>query len=231
MQEVSDNTQKQLQYIQLIREWIAQKNGFIPYVWGGNSFTHYYTDHDYTDHETHNKTQNRQNKNKQKTIISQNSSYHQDAQQDSKQRRNYKSYSEKYDAIKTGFDCSGLILSATNLCNIPYFFKNTTTAAYYLKPLTHDNLVQDGDLIYFSGHIQIISDTKKGLIIEAAGYKSGYGKIHEIEVSRLFKHKTTIQDLVTAYYANEPLERINKDRSIEHIRSFKILRFSSVWEK
>jgi cell wall-associated NlpC family hydrolase len=138
---------------------------------------------------------------------------------------------KKRHQIKTGFDCSGLILSAAQLCGIPYFYKNTTTLAHYLKEITPGETLKNGDLLYFPGHVQIISDSEKNLIIEAAGYKSGYGKVHEIPIADLFKNKKNSADLLAAFFAKEPLERLFKDGTSEIIKKFKLFRFSSVWQR
>ena len=76
----------------------------------------------------------------------------------------------------------------------------------------------------------VISDVKKNLIIEAAGYQIGYGELHELPCSVLFKEKTTLQDLVKAASNEEPIERIKKDGTTEIITKLKILQFSSVWQ-
>ena len=110
-----------------------------------------------------------------------------------------------------------------------YFFKNTTTLAYYLKPLALGEAAEKGDLIFFPGHVQIISDVEKNLIIESAGYKSGYGKVHEKKVGELFRNKLTINSLIAAYHAKEKLERLYKDGTVEILPYCKILRFSSLY--
>ncbi len=193
IEEMYSAKDKQRQYVGLIQEWINAQEGFIPYVWGGTSFTSYTTD---------------------EKIVVDNFSYRRPGSAES---------------IKTGFDCAGLILRAAQICNLPYFFKNTTTLAYYLKPLALGEKIEKGDLIFFAGHVQIISDTEKNLIIESAGYKSGYGKVHQKKVGELFKNKPTLASLVSAYHAQEKLERLYKDGRVEVVPYFKILRFSSLY--
>ena len=193
IEEVHGATEKQKQYVRLIQEWIGSQEGFIPYVWGGTSFTLYTTDN---------------------TIVLDNFSYTRPG---------------SVGNVKTGFDCTGLILRATQICGLPYFFKNTTTLAYYLKPLALGEAAEKGDLIFFPGHVQIISDVEKNLIIESAGYKSGYGKVHEKKVGELFRNKLTINSLIAAYHAKEKLERLYKDGTVEILPYCKILRFSSLY--
>ena len=192
-ESVHGNQEKQNQYVDLIREWISSSDGYIPYVWGGTSFT---------------------------SLVSENSL----------RLENFcYTRSALAGTIKTGFDCSSLILRAAQICSIPYFFKNTTTLAYYLRPLALGEKAQKGDLIFFPGHVQIISDIEKNLIIEAAGYKSGYGRVHEKKIREIFQDKTTIDSLVAAYHAKEKLSRLNRDGTVEMVPYCKILSFSSVW--
>ena len=38
-----------------------------------------------------------------------------------------------------------------------------------------DQKIKVGDLIYFPGHVMIVSDLAKNLFIESAGYSVGFG--------------------------------------------------------
>lgn len=194
---------KQAQFVEILKEWANNTKGFIPYVWGGASFTNYYNYDDITINN----------------FIS--------AENLSAQFYDRPNY--KYN-IKTGFDCSGLILSAAQICEIPYFYKNTTTLGHYLKPLTANQKVEAGDLILFKGHVQIISDLKKNYIIEAVGYMQGYGKVHEKHISSIYKNIDNINQLAKAYFADSSLERIAENGNSEIIKNFKILKFSSIWD-
>ncbi len=60
----------------------------------------------------------------------------------------------------SGFDCAGIISRAAQMCGIPYYFKNTYTLAHYLKSLSIDTHLQEGDLIWIPGHVMIVSDLK-----------------------------------------------------------------------
>jgi hypothetical protein len=121
----------------------------------------------------------------------------------------------------SGFDCSTLIARATQICEIPYFFKNTTTLAKLLKSLEINDEISNGDLIWFHGHVIIIADKDSGNLIEARGYSSGFGKLHKIHISKVFQNK---------YFDKIPLELLNKKNEVNlKINNFKILKLNSVW--
>ena len=46
---------------------------------------------------------------------------------------------------QTGLDCSGLVLRAAQTVGIPFFYKNTTTLANELKPITAQDQILPGD--------------------------------------------------------------------------------------
>lgn len=107
--------------------------------------------------------------------------------------------------IYTGIDCSGLVLLAAQMTKLPYFYKNTYTLAQYLKPLQLKEKIEEGDLIYFKGHVMIISNIAKNKLIESAGYYSGFGKVQEIELKKRFKNINTYSDLIKKYHAKKEL--------------------------
>lgn len=82
-----------------------------------------------------------------------------------------------------GFDCSGAILRAAQIAGMPYFYKNTTTIGKQLKDLGEGEDVQEGDLILILGHVVVVADTQQNLIIESAGYSSGFGCLQLIRLS------------------------------------------------
>lgn len=128
-----------------------------------------------------------------------------------------------------GLDCSGLVARAAQLAGIPYFYKNTLTAARNLSPLSPQEHVTAGDLIWIPGHIMIVSNVHKGLLVEARHYRDGYGYVHEIPLNEEFKNINTYDQLVHALTAHTPLARLNKDgRVTSIIPEFKILKLSSV---
>lgn len=190
-------------FLKLIKEWASLDNGFIAYVWGGCSFV---TPCLYDQFTVHNGFSY---KGKQVS---------------------YYVRSELRSAPVSGLDCAGLIVLASHIAGIPFYYKNSATIAHYLKPLEEDK-VQNGDLLWFPGHVLVLADVKKNTIIEARAYSHGYGKVHELPLNQVFKDITTTDDLVKAYRAQEPLSRLMKDGSVaQTITNYKILKLNSVWE-
>lgn len=131
---------------------------------------------------------------------------------------------------KSGFDCTGLILRAAQAAGLPYYYKNSTTIARYLKPVPSLDNLQEGDLIWIPGHIMAIADLKKNTIIEARHYNDGYGKVHEIKLNYLFKDIATFADLYDAIAQHKPLYRLTKEGKISKtIMQAKILSIDSCY--
>ncbi len=172
--------QQRTNFIKILRKWVGKNNGFIPYVWGGFSFT------------------------KRKTDF-------------------YSSLNEKEFLPKTGFDCAGIIARAAQICDIPYFYKNTTTIKQFLFPIT--NKLLQGDIIWIPGHVMVVADLEKNTLIEARGYNHGYGKIHEIHLHEEFKGINTYKDLIDAYHNKKTITRLDYDgNEQEKIKNFTLLR-------
>ncbi|MBN1549582.1 hypothetical protein JW872_02875 [Candidatus Babeliales bacterium] len=133
-------------------------------------------------------------------------------------------------APKQGVDCAGLVARAAQIAGLPYFFKNTTTLAHGLQELPSEESPVNGDLIWIPGHVMVISDVTKSLLVEARHYNHGYGIVHEITLKEQFQNIETYKDLVYAHTQKRGLRRLNKDgRVVQTIPEFKILRLASVW--
>ncbi len=186
-------------FLTLIKVWAHPKQGFIPYVWGGCSYTHTCL------HDAFTKKPSSLN------------TYH---------RENYCK-----GVTKTGFDCTGLLARAAQAAGMPYYFKNSTTILHHLKELTPKDSPESGDIIWLPGHIMIISDAKKNLVIEARSYDHGWGKIHEAHIRAIFKNANTLKELLEMCSANTPLERIDRDGLVaQKILQCKILSLRSIWQ-
>lgn len=189
-------------FVSILKEWAHLHTGFIPYTWGGCSFTGECQDTSFT-----------LNTRKIPYGLSE-----------------YYTWPEYAGQPYAGFDCAGLIARAAQLAGMPYFYKNTTTLARNLQPIKQGEVVEAGDLIWFSGHVLIVADTTCHTAIEARGYDHGYGKIQEIALNKLFDGITTYEQLTTTYLANKPLKRLNAQGTIvQTIPTFKILKMSSLW--
>lgn len=191
------------QFVNLVRQWAHNTNGYIPYVWGGCSFNALFTN----SFETINTSR------KGKAL-----SYYTVG--------NYKQ------TPKSGLDCSSLVSRAAQLCGIPYWYKNTYTLANFLDPVKKNSTLSPGDLILIPGHIMIVSNTKKNKLVESRHYAHGYGKVHEIALSSVFKNIKTYRDLLTAYHNQQPLQRLDSQGKMkETIKRFTLLKLASVWKQ
>jgi len=140
-------------------------------------------------------------------------------------------YPTFHQTIKTGLDCSGLISRAAQLCGIPYFCKNSITAAKTLTTLKKNTMPQPGDLLWFPGHLIIIADLDRHTIVEARGYEHGYGKVHEIPLCEQFDGIHTYADLLYAYHHHIPLKRRDKSGTIvQTIPTYALYSLASVFD-
>ncbi len=191
-----------IDYVHLLKKWAHTKHGCIPYTWGGTSFAHT-TQGNFKEvmHTTHN--------------------------------GDYSAYEYENDTHcpKSGFDCSGVIARATQICGIPYFCKNTTTIAQCLQPLATGQMVSPGDLILIKGHVMAVSDTNKNLLIEARSYAHGYGKLHEIPLSQMFEGIETYQDLADAYFKKSIIKIKDKQGNVRGtFANLQLFSMASVWK-
>jgi len=144
--------------------------------------------------------------------------------------QSYYAIEQELSSPKTGLDCAGLVARAAQAAGLPYFFKNTTTLATYLKPLTNAEHVQDGDLIWIPGHVMIVGNREKNTLIEARDYSSGWGKIQERPLKEIFKNILTYDDLESCYQQHKPLQRIDKTGNTTNTyNTFKLLALNSIW--
>lgn len=148
-----------------------------------------------------------------------------------KPKLSWYSIDKNHDMIKTGCDCSGLIVRAAHIVGIPYFFKNSYTLAHYLKPLVPSTPLAAGDLIWVPGHVMMVADIEHNTLFEARSYDHGYGRLHELPLSSVFKDIETYQDLVDAYYNKKPLYRMDKQGNVQDtFKDYKILQLLSAWD-
>jgi cell wall-associated NlpC family hydrolase len=133
---------------------------------------------------------------------------------------------------KSGFDCTSLVATAAQLCQIPYFFKNSTTISTYLRPLRKGERLEAGDIILISkpSHVMIVSDVNKNLLIEARTHAHGYGFVHEIPLHEQFQEIHTYTDLIRAYHQQSLVHRLRKDGSLISKVQIRVFKLASVWE-
>lgn len=191
-------------FVSILKRWAHECPGKIPYVWGGCSFVA--TDNPY-DYQL---VPKKLKKNKKCMVF---------------ERTNYNQYP------LTGFDCAGLILRAAQICNIPYYYKNTYTLAHYLDRLTENDTIKAGDIIWIPGHVMVVSDVENNLLIEARGYSHDFGIVQEIALNKVFKGINSYQQLLDAHHTRTSLTRLNRaGQEVEHISHFKLLKLDSAWK-
>ena len=192
-------------FVQLVRLWADMPQGIIPYVWGGASFTYLLAQDNFST----------------KRIIKRNGC-----------ARTIFVQNEMSSIPYTGFDCSCLISRAAQLCGLPYFLGNSATIEYTLPTLKASESIKEGDIIWFHGHVVVISNISENMIVEARGYGSGFGRIHEVKIGQLFKEIKTIEQLKKAYIAQTPVTILNKEGQERMvITQFKICKLSGIWPK
>ena len=167
---------------------------YIPYVWGGTSYLEKQTDPFFI----------------QEKVIH------------NKKLAHFSFAHEK--AQKTGFDCAGLIWRAAQMCGIPFFYKNTTTIAHYLKPVKKAKQLKKGDIIWIAGHVMIVGSVEKNTLIEARGYNHGFGKVQEIPLHHVFKHIKTFDQLFVHQQKKLPFYRMDSSQKVvQTIHELKVL--------
>jgi hypothetical protein len=185
-------------FIKLIKQWADPKNGFIPYVWGGFNIRSTCKSAIFTC--TQNESQ---------IIIDR--------------------IEKQHEYPKSGLDCSGLVALAAQCCSIPYYFKNTTTISQSLNMLTANETIAAGDLIVFPGHVIIISSLNPARIIESRGYTlkkytSSCGKVHELNLDKVFQGIETIDQLRQTFLKRTALKRRDGYGHIQLIPKWQILK-------
>ncbi|MFA6066549.1 MAG: hypothetical protein WC707_05215 [Candidatus Babeliaceae bacterium] len=194
-------SERQKEYVQLLKKWTMLHHGAIPYIWGGSSFLEAVGDDVQEEEASFGK----------QTVTLYDRPY----------------MSRPY----AGFDCSGLVARAAQICGIPYFFKNTLTLARHLQPLSEKDHLEEGDLIWFPGHVMVVSSLLKHETIEAVGYGSGFGKVHAIKLHKRFLGITSYHKLLDYYFNKKKLTLLTKEGKLAKIiDNFVIYKFSSVWK-
>lgn len=129
--------------------------------------------------------------------------------------------------VYTGVDASGVILRVAHIVGIPYFCRNSLTAAQSLPQLSPQQYPQEGDLIWVPGSLLVINNFSKNTIITAMSYTAGYGALVELPLHKVFKDINTYQQLTQAYRAGKALTLLNRDGSVARtVEEFKILKLS-----
>jgi len=169
-------------FLKTVQRWVHEIPGSIPYVIGGASIL--------------------------KTL--KDSSFYEKKMSNDKIKGTAFMRSECTTTPHTGVDCSGLIRLACKIAGIPMNATNSTSIAQSLFTVTEPSLLQDGDIIFWKGHIAILSDIKQGLLIEARGYDDGYGLLQEIPYFIELKGIDDTKELMDAYINKKSMPRLDK---------------------
>jgi len=193
-------------FVDILKFW-ANQDGFIPYIWGGCSFSHLESSHTILEHQEE-----------------RNGILHTWYTRKKPHAQNV--------FLNSGFDCAGLINRAAQMAGIPFFFKNTLTIAQNMHEISAAESLHAGDIIWVRGHVMVIADTKRNTIIEARGYDSDFGKVHEIALHKVFEGIRTCADLKRSWMEQKPLRRLDKAGKIQDVfKTFKLLKLKSVFRK
>ena len=182
-------------FLAIVRKWAHLQKGVIPYLWGGCSFLDIHENNHFI---------------LKKNIVNGNElGYY---------ARPF--FKKKY---KSGYDCSNLIARAAQIVGLPYFYKNTFTLLNNLSTITPYQKIEDGDLIWITGHVFIVANVKENTVIEAHAYDGGYGQVQEVPLFKVFKDIYSFKQLQDHCSAKKPLYRLKKDCS--HLETYSELRF------
>ncbi len=183
-------------FVQLLRTWAQYDNGYIPYVWGGCSYIQ--------------RCECKPIEHRKKSA----SGYEY-------------GFWDVYDAQTgpcAGFDSSGLVIRAAQLCGIDYFCKNTITAFRTVRSTRLPDTLKEGDILWVPGGLLIVSDIKNNKVITCFGYAAGYGKVQELSLHELFYGIDTFDELLRVVKRGYRLQLLKADGSLSRtISSLKIV--------
>lgn len=184
-------------FVNLIKSWTQFNTGFVPYVYSGASLIN-------TCATGQCLIKNSQNILGQPGYI----------------RENY------IQEPSAGLDCSCLISRAAQIVGIPYFYKNSATIERNLIEIRDINQLEAGDFIWHVGHIMVVSDVARGLMVEARGYRQGFGCLHEIPINKIFYGINSYVDLLNCIKSNQVVRTLdNQGNFFGQIAKFKLLKF------
>lgn len=169
------------QFVRLLRSWVAQVPGKIPYVWGGCSYIGRCEPRAFRRWE---------GKRGEQEIVN--------------WQRDDKSGSH------SGFDCSGAVLRAALIAGIPYFCKNTSTLGLECKDVPIDEPLAEGDCILFPGHVMVISSLEDNRFIDASSYGKGQACFEESPLDEGFVSVKTFIELRRLIGERTVIERKNR---------------------
>lgn len=172
---------KRAAFVNLLKKWSTNKEGVIPYVWGGASY------------------------------IDRVDQYKFEKKVDLLNKQNSVGYWMRPELkhAPAGFDCSMLAVRAAQICSIPYFSRTTSTIPSTLVPLGENEELEPGDFLVHSLGYSVFAGEDS--FIAAEGYTAGYGAVCNTPISKRFCGVKTANDIVKLYQAQKPLMFISKN--------------------
>lgn len=190
VEQAETEAQARKKFLELLTMWACKQ---VPFVWGGKSFSHT------LDHNAH-----------AQLLIHQSS----DGTITAAWQWN--------NALvpQTGVDNSGLILLAAQICGLHakgkiYPYENTQTALHALRPIKKGEAINDGDFIWSSGSLQVITSLERHEMITALGFNSGYKSVALLPLQKFFEHVKTYADLRRHYDGCDVLGKPLDDGSVD----------------
>jgi hypothetical protein len=110
----------------------------------------------------------------------------------------------------TGYDCSGFTRRMAQIAGINFLWKTTFAIQASRRKLASGEPLEEGDIIWVSGHVMIVSNIERNEMIEAAGYGAGFGCVHRIAIDKRFAGVRGYQDLLERYHAGQAITFLNK---------------------
>ncbi|MFA5998778.1 MAG: NlpC/P60 family protein [Candidatus Babeliales bacterium] len=124
-----------------------------------------------------------------------------------------------------GYDCSEFVMRMTQIAGIEFPWKTTSIIERSKRALVKNERLEEGDLIWMQGHVMIVGNVKRNEVIEARGYKSGYGCVHRFTVGECFEGVASYDELLKQYHLNKTIRL--KDRQgipVEKRHFFRLLK-------
>lgn len=125
----------------------------------------------------------------------------------------------------SGYDCSEFVMRMARIAGLDFPWKTTGAMHEGLKELLPGQTLEEGDLIWTSGHVMIVTNIERNELIHARGYASGYGCVHRTTLSEFFDGVVTYDDLLQHCWSLQPIKIKNKQGVVgANAMVFKILK-------
>lgn len=131
----------------------------------------------------------------------------------------------EYNSPYTGYDCSELIMRMAKIVGINFPWKTSSIIALSKRELARSDSLENGDIIWVPGHVMIVSNIDRNEIIEARGYRDGYGYVQRITIAENFVDIADYAALLKRYYNHQNIQL--KDRygnPVGNEKEFKLLK-------